>query len=73
MGTAYEGRVEKNDLAGGFWQLVCTDGNSYQLEGADSGLKRQGLRVRIVGGVQRSMFGIGMAGPHLKVESWEEI
>jgi hypothetical protein len=65
--SAYRGKVEKRDLEGGIWQLVAEDGKRYTLVGSTSGLQG-GARVEIEGEVDAGGgFGIGMAGPQLRV------
>ena len=61
------GQVEKRDLEGGIWQLVAEDGKRYTLVGSTSGLQA-GAKVEIDGDVEAGGgFGIGMAGPQLRV------
>jgi hypothetical protein len=65
--SALRGRIEKRDLEGGIWQLVAEDGKRYTLVGSTSGL-RAGTNVEIEGDVEAGGgFGIGMAGPQLRV------
>jgi hypothetical protein len=66
----FKGTVKRNDLEGGFWELVAEDGEHYQLRGAAAELCREGLRVQIEGAVAKDGFGIGMTGPYLDVKSW---
>ena len=47
--SKYKGTVKKNDLEGGFWQLVTDDGATYQLQGADSSLLVEGQKVEVEG------------------------
>lgn len=70
--SKFTGTVKKNDLEGGFWELVSDDGQRYQLEGGDSGLLVEGQKVAIDGDVQGSSMGIGMVGSILKVKSWKK-
>ena len=64
----FRGRVEKRDLEGGIWQLVADDGKRYTLVGSTSGLQA-GAKVEIEGEIEAGGgFGIGMAGPQLRVK-----
>jgi len=64
----FRGRVEKRDLEGGIWQLIADDGKRYTLVGSTSGLQA-GAKVEIEGEVEAGGgFGIGMAGPQLRVK-----
>ena len=65
------GKVERQDLEGGFWQLVAEDGKRYTLVGAVGRLK-SGARVEVDGNVDEG-FGIAMAGPQLRVTSVREL
>jgi len=65
------GKVERQDLEGGFWQLVAEDGKRYTLVGAVGRLK-PGARVEVDGNVDEG-FGIAMAGPQLRVTSVREL
>ncbi|MBL4632931.1 MAG: hypothetical protein JKY56_03615 [Kofleriaceae bacterium] len=68
--SKYTGTIKKNDLSGGFWELVSDSGDRYQLEGGDAKLQVEGNQVTIEGSVQSSSMGIGMVGSILKVDSW---
>jgi len=65
------GKVERQDLEGGIWQLDAEDGNRYTLVGAVGRLK-SGARVEVDGNVDEG-FGIAMAGPQLRVTSVREL
>jgi hypothetical protein len=65
------GRVERQDLEGGIWQLVAEDGRRYTLVGAVGRLK-SGTRVEIEGSIDEG-FGIAMTGPQLRVASVREV
>ena len=67
----FKGTVRKNDLEGGFWELVCDDGRHFVLANPDRGLKRNGLRVEVDGSVDENAVGIGMTGPMLVVRSYQ--
>lgn len=66
----YRGTVKKNDLEGGFWELHADSGERFQLDSSDKGLLVEGQSVEIDGKVDKAAMGIGMTGPHLKVDSW---
>ncbi|TMA15452.1 MAG: hypothetical protein E6J85_19780 [Deltaproteobacteria bacterium] len=66
--SAFRGRVEKRDLEGGIFQLVADDGKRYTLVGSTSGLQA-GAEMEIDGEVEAGGgFGLGMAGPQLRVK-----
>ena len=61
------GTVEFVDLEGGLWRLQADDGKRYTLLGAKAELKSaRGARVEVEGSLDEG-FGIGMAGPQLRV------
>lgn len=66
----FTGTVKRNDLEGGFWELVASDGNKYQLQGGDSALRTEGQTVEIEGDIAKDTMGIGMTGPILTVKTW---
>jgi hypothetical protein len=68
-----KGTIRKNDLEGGFWELVADDGEHYQLRGGGDGLCVDGQRVEVEGKVDKGGFGIGMTGPYLDVTSWKSV
>jgi len=68
--ASFRGKVAKNDLEGGFWELECEDGSRYQLQGGNDDLRVEGQSVVVEGAVDKGAFGIGMTGPTLKVTSW---
>ena len=71
--SALRGQVEKRDLSGGIWQLVAEDGKRYTLVGSTSGLQA-GTKVEIEGEIEDGGgFGIGMAGPQLRVRKVRKI
>lgn len=71
--SKFKGTISKNDLEGGFWQLVAENGESYQLQGGDEDLRIEGQKVEIDGKVQEQTMSIGMAGSILKVGSWSKL
>jgi len=61
------GTVEYVDLEGGLYRLSADDGKRYVLLGAKGELKSaKGARVEVEGSLDEG-FGIGMAGPQLRV------
>jgi hypothetical protein len=64
------GVVQRNDLEGGFLELVCGE-ERYQLEGP--GLPAPGARVEVEGKLKTAAFGIGMAGPIFAVKRWRAV
>jgi len=70
--STFTGTVKKNDLEGGFWELVDASGTHYQLQGGDSALQVDGQQVEIEGLVDSGTMGIGMVGSVLKVSSWKK-
>lgn len=69
--ATYRGTVRKNDLEGGFWELVTDSGERYQLRGGDDQLRVEGQSVVVEGKVDQGGFGIGMTGAYLDVSSWK--
>jgi len=68
----FTGKVSRNEVEGGFWELHASDGERYQLRGGDANLKVEGLEVEVEGTVDTGGFGIGMSGPILDVNSWKK-
>jgi hypothetical protein len=66
-----KGTIRRNELEGGFWELVADDGERYHLEAPAKGLCQDGLAVEVEGTVQKDAFGIGMIGPYLQVKTWK--
>lgn len=63
------GTIRKSDLEGGFFQFVGEDGETYELEGTDPLLQKDGARVEIDGAVDKNALSFTMTGPRLKVKS----
>jgi formylmethanofuran dehydrogenase subunit C len=61
------GTVRKNDLEGGFLELVTDEGDVYRLAGS---VEASG-RVKVTGKIEKGGFGIHMSGPSITVESVE--
>lgn len=69
----FRGKVRRNDLEGGHWQLEADDGTTYVLEGAPAGVAQDGAQVEIDGAVDEEAMGFAMTGPILKVKSGKRI
>ena len=67
------GTVEFVDLEGGLYRLAADDGKRYTLIGPRGELKSaKGARVEVEGSLDEG-FGIGMAGPQLRVSKLRKI
>ena len=66
----FTGTVRKNDLEGGFLELVTDSGDTYRLSGAKP---QVGQRICVQGEVDGGGFGIHMSGPALKVASFTPV
>ena len=64
------GTLDFRDLEGGLWQLKTDDGKRYTLLGRIN--EKSGARVEVEGSLDEG-FGIGMAGPQLRVQSLRKI
>jgi hypothetical protein len=69
----FRGKVRRNDLEGGHWQLEADDGTTYTLEGAPSAIAEDGAKVEIDGAVDKDAMGFAMTGPILKVKSGKKV
>jgi len=65
------GKLSREDLEGGIWQLIAEDGKRYTLVGS-VGRMKAGARVEVEGSLDEG-FGIAMAGPQLRVSSIREL
>jgi hypothetical protein len=63
------GTIRKSDLEGGFFQLVAEDGTTYEVEGSDPLLRKDGVRVEVDGSVDKGALSFTMTGPRFKVTS----
>jgi hypothetical protein len=63
------GTIRKSDLEGGHFQLVADDGTTYEVEGGDPLLSKDGARVEVDGSIDRDALSISMTGPRLKVKA----
>jgi hypothetical protein len=71
MAKRYSGKVIRNDLEGGFWQLETDKGERYTLEGGGPDLLREGVKAEVQGTVDKGAMGFAMSGPILKVTSYK--
>jgi cob(I)alamin adenosyltransferase len=67
------GRVVFRDIEMGVWVLEGDDGNTYQLDGGDRKLKKDGQRVEVHGDVARDVLTAAMVGPVFTVASYKFI
>jgi hypothetical protein len=65
------GTLQRQDLEGGFWQLIAEDGKRYTLLGS-IGRMKAGARVEVEGSLDEG-FGIAMTGPQLRVTSIRQV
>lgn len=66
-----KGRIAFEDLETGVWVLKGDDGRTYQLDGGDRKIKKDGQRVEVEGDVDKDAITIGMAGPVLRVKRYK--
>ncbi|MBK6923283.1 MAG: hypothetical protein IPH07_38195 [Deltaproteobacteria bacterium] len=69
--SKFTGTVRRNDLEGGFFELVAEDGAVYRLDGDVK--VEPGARVRVHGNVASDGFGIHMSGPSIAVSKIETL
>jgi hypothetical protein len=67
------GRVVFRDIETGVWVLEGDDGRTYQLDGGDRKLKKDGQRVAVHGDVARDVLTAAMVGPVFTVASYKFI
>ena len=65
-----KGKLNFRDLEGGMWQLETSDGKRYTLLGRIN--EKSGAQVEVEGSLDEG-FGIGMAGPQLRVSSIKKV
>ena len=65
----FRGTIRHSPLEGGHFQLVADDGMTYEVDGNDPILRRDGVWVEIDGSVDRTALSLAMTGPRLKVKS----
>jgi len=66
----FRGKIRRNDLEGGHWQLVAENGSEYVLdvETGDAGLV-DGAQVEVEGTIEKNDLSFAMTGPTLRVKS----
>ena len=67
------GKVKVVDLEGGLVLFDAENSETYQLEGLDSSLSVDGLRLELAGSVAQDAVTIGMSGPLFKVKSAKKL
>ena len=67
------GQVKFRDIETGVWTLVGDDGQTYQLDGGDRKIKKDGSRIEAEGTVDDASLGIAMVGPRFVVKSYRFI
>lgn len=66
------GTIRRSDVEGGHWTLVVDGGDQYQLTGALDGAK-DGMRVEVVGKVDKQAMSFGMMGPLFAVSKLKAV
>ncbi len=66
-----KGKVVFRDIETGIWVLEGDDGRTYQLDGGDRKIKKDGQRVAVEGEVQGDKLSLGMVGPLFRVKSYQ--
>jgi len=69
----FTGTIRRSDLEGGHLQLLGDDGITYEVEGGDPELARDGARVEIDGAVDKGALSFAMTGPRLKIRSVKRV
>jgi hypothetical protein len=64
------GTVAYRDLETGVWVLEGDDGKTYQLDGGDRKIKKDGGRIEAEGDVVKDAVTIGMVGPVFRVKTY---
>ncbi len=62
--------MTRQAIAGGVWQLVTSDGRTFQVVDPPDGLTRQGMRVHATIELARDIAGIGVTAPYVRVTRW---
>jgi hypothetical protein len=65
-----KGKVAFRDIETGVWVLEGDDGKTYQLDGGDRKIKKDGARIEAEGDVARDAVSFGMVGPIFRVKSY---
>lgn len=64
------GTVAFRDIETGIWVLEADDGKTYQLDGGDRQIKKDGGRIEAEGEVVKNAVTIGMMGPVFRVKTY---
>lgn len=64
------GKVAFRDIETGIWVLEGDDGKTYQLDGGDRQIKKDGGRIEAEGDVVKGAMTIGMVGPVFRVKTY---
>jgi cob(I)alamin adenosyltransferase len=65
------GKVVFRDIETGLWLLEGDDGKTYQLDGGDRKIKKDGGRIEAEGDVVKGAITIGMVGPVFRVKTYK--
>ena len=65
-----KGKIAYRDLESGVWVLEGDDGKTYQLDGGDRKIKKDGHRVEVEGEVEKDAVSFAMVGPIFRVRSY---
>jgi cob(I)alamin adenosyltransferase len=65
------GKVVFRDIETGLWLLEGDDGKTYQLDGGDRKIKKDGGRIEAEGDVLKGAITIGMVGPVFRVKTYK--
>lgn len=65
-----KGKIVFKDLETGIWTLEGDDGRTYQLDGGDRKIKKDGHRVEVEGDVDGNALTLGMVGPVFRVKTY---
>jgi hypothetical protein len=71
--ATYRGIIRHSDLEGGLWELHADDGEVYQLDGGDSALRTEGLKVELDAELDEQSFGFAMRGSTLKITRYRAV
>ncbi len=66
-----KGKVSFRDIETGVWMLEGDDGRTYQLDGGDRKIKKDGQRVEVEGDVDKDALTAGMVGPVFQVKKYK--
>ena len=65
-----KGKIAFKDIETGIWTLEGDDGRTYQLDGGDRKIKKDGQRVEVDGDVDGNALTLGMVGPVFRVRAY---